>query len=351
MEHNFIYFIHGLCCMFYSMMAWLFWRNRQSRLSKFVMALMLLIAVQSIKDVFFLSDKLYGSSQLWTAVTSVDMIAVPFYAFILMELCNPGMTSARLIAIEIAPFVVLPVLYLSTGIEAFYDIEVAWAAIFGLSYAIWTIFAIRRYNSRPKQQFSYVENINLDWLRIILVFFFAILSLWIVGCRYINIDAESVYLLGSLIMWMFLCYFIYRHKSVISELKASVPEETSIQSPPSDSTPDMSKKILRLFDEQQIYLNPNLKLSDIASVVGSNRTYVSRFFNAEQNSTFFDFVNGYRVRMATSLLRETDEKIEVIAERVGFNSSQAFHRVFSKTIGQTPEKFRSGNRSNSVSAR
>lgn len=52
------------------------------------------------------------------------MIAVPFYAFILMELCNPGMTSARLIAIEIAPFVVLPVLYLSTGIEAFYDIEV-----------------------------------------------------------------------------------------------------------------------------------------------------------------------------------------------------------------------------------
>ena len=113
----------------------------------------------------------------------------------------------------------------------------------------------------------------------------------------------------------------------------------------------MSKKILRLFDEQQIYLNPNLKLSDIASVVGSNRTYVSRFFNAEQNSTFFDFVNGYRVRMATSLLRETDEKIEVIAERVGFNSSQAFHRVFSKTIGQTPGKFRSGNRSNSVSAR
>lgn len=227
MEHDFIYFIYGLCCMFYSMMAWLFWRNRQSRLSKFVMALMLLIAVQSIKDVFFL----------------------------------------------------------------------------------------------------------------------------IVDCLYINIDVESVYLLGSLVMWMFLCYFIYRHESVISELKASVPEETSIQPSPADSTPDMSQKILRLFEEQQIYLNPNLKLSDIASMVGSNRTYVSRFFNAEQNSTFFDFVNGYRVRMATSLLRETDEKIEVIAERVGFNSRQAFHRVFSKTIGQTPEKFRSGNRSNSVSAR
>lgn len=225
MEHDFIYFIYGLCCMFYSMMAWLFWRNRQSRLSKFVMALMLLIAVQSIKDVFFLSDELYSSSQLWTAVTSVDMIAVPFYAFILMELCNPGMTSARLIAIEIAPFVVLPVLYLSTGIEAFYDIEVAWAAIFGLSYAIWTIFAIRRYNSKLKQQFSYVENINLEWLRIILVFFFAILSLWIVDCLYKNIDVESVYLLGSLVMWMFLCYFIYRHESVISERKLRCPKK------------------------------------------------------------------------------------------------------------------------------
>lgn len=351
MEHNFIYFIYGLCCMFYSMMAWLFWRNRQSRLSKFVMALMLLIAVQSIKDVFFLSDKLYSSSQLWTAVTSVDMIAVPFYAFILMELCNPGMTSARLIAIEIAPFVGLPVLYLSTGIEAFYDIEVAWAAIFGLSYAFGQYSPSADITADSSSSFPMWRISTSIGYGIILVFFFAILSLWIVDCLYINIDAESVYLLGSLIMWMFLCYFIYRHESVISELKASVPEETSIQSPPSDSTPDMSKKILRLFDEQQIYLNPNLKLSDIASMIGSNRTYVSRFFNAEQNSTFFDFVNGYRVRMATSLLRETDEKIEVIAERVGFNSRQAFHRVFSKTIGQTPEKFRSGNRSNSVSAR
>lgn len=258
MEHDFIYFIYGLCCMFYSMMAWLFWRNRQSRLSKFVMVLMLVIAVQSVKDVFFLSDELYSSSQLWTAVTSVDMIAVPFYAFILMELCNPGMTSARLIAIEIAPFVVLPALYLSTGIEAFYDIEVAWAAIFGLSYAIWTIFAIRRYNSMLKQQFPYVEIIDLDWLRIILVFFFAILSLWIVDCLYINIDVESVYLLGSLIMWMFLCYFIYRHESVISELKASVPEEISIQPSPADSTPDMSQKFCVFSTSNRYILTPIL---------------------------------------------------------------------------------------------
>ena len=336
--------------MFYSMMAWLFWRNRQSRLSKFVMALMLLIALQSLKDMFFLSDELYSSKHLWKAVTSVDMVAVPFYAFILMELCNPGMTSWRMIALQLAPFVVLPTLYLITGIGTFYDIEVAWAAVYGLAYAFWTIFAIRRYNRRLKQQFSYVDNINLDWLRVILVFFFAILSLWIADCLYINIDVESVYLLGSLFMWMFLCYFIYRHESVIRDLKAMAHDDAPAPASPSDDAPEISRRILRLFDEEKIFLNPNLKLSDIASMAGSNRTYISRFFNAEQNTTFFDFVNGYRVRMAVELLMETEEKIEVIAERVGFNSRQAFHRVFSKTIGQTPEKFRSANRSSSASA-
>ena len=102
----------------------------------------------------------------------------------------------------------------------------------------------------------------------------------------------------------------------------------------------MSINIRKLFDEETVFLHPNRKLADVAAKVGSNRTYVSRFFNSEQNTTFFDFVNGYRVAYAEELLKTSDEKIEIIAEKSGFNSRQAFHRVFSKIKGETPEKFR-----------
>lgn len=336
MEPHFIYFIYGLCCMFYALMAWFFWRKRGERLSRLVMALMILIGIQCIKDVFFLSHAVYSSEKSWAIMTSTDMVSVPFYAFILTELCCPGKLTARSALLQLAPFVALPMLFITLDNEIFYDIEVVWTAVYGGSYAVWTIFAIRRYNRRLKQRFSYEDNINLDWLKSILVFFFALLSIWIADCLYININLEAVYLLVSMAMWMFLCYFIYRHESVISELVVTFPDKDSSQ----EEESILSVKIRRLFDEEEVFLNPNLKLSDIAAMTGSNRTYISRFFNNQQNTTFFDFVNGYRVNYAKTLLAASDEKMYVIAEKAGFNSRQSFHRVFSKISGMTPEQFR-----------
>ena len=335
-QPHYIFFIYGLCFMFYGMMTWIFWQKRSERLSRFVMALMAVIAIQCLKDVFFLNDYLYDNPRIWAIMTSVDMVAVPLYAFILMELCRPGMVTTRMIVAQMAPVVVLPVLFVVTGRGIFYLLETAYAALYGAGYAVWTIFAIRRYDILLHQQFSYEENINLNWLKIILVFFFMILTLWILDCLYINIDIESCYMLGSLVMWMFLAYFIYRHETVIGELKSApavhgeVPDEESA----------LAVRVRELFEVDRVFLNPNLKLADIVAMTGSNRTYISRFFNSERKTTFFDFVNGYRVRYAMELLAGSADKIDCIADRSGFNSRQSFHRVFSKIAGMSPERFR-----------
>lgn len=324
--------------MFYSMMTWLFWRKRQERLSRFVMALMALITLQCLKDIFFLNDYLYTDTHIWTIMTSTDMMAVPLYAFILMELCRPGMVTVRMASAQLLPVIILPVLYIATGREIFYLIEVGYATVYGLAYAVWTIFAIRRYNILLHQQFSYEENINLNWLKVILGFFFMILSLWVLDCLHIDIDAESLYMLGSLVMWMFLAYFIYKHETVISGLKMiAVPSVA----PEEDS--ELALKIKDLFDSRQVYLNPNLKLADIAAMAGTNRTYVSQFFNNKQKTSFFDFVNGYRVRHAMVLLRTSNDKMDLIAGKSGFNSRQSFHRVFARVAGLSPEQFRANN--------
>lgn len=340
-EAHCIFFIYGMCFMFYSMMAWLFWRKHE-RLSRFVMALMLLIALQCLKDLFFLDGYLYSDMRVWTNMTSVDMVAVPLYAFILMELCRPGMVTKKMIAAQLLPVIVLPFLYITTGHEVFYFMELGYVMIYGVGYAIWTIFAIRRYNMLLHRQFSYEENINLNWMRGILVFFFVILSLWVVDCLYIHIELESLYMLGSLGLWIFLAYFIYRHKSVVEELNGcknnTVPE--------SEKTPDsvLHTRICRLFREQKVFLDPNLKLADIAAMTGSNRTYISRYFNEEVGTSFFDYVNRYRVDYAMQLLAESDEKLDVIAEKSGFNFRQSLHRVFSSFEGVTPERYRKGCR-------
>lgn len=334
-QTNGIYFIYGLCVMFYAMMAWVFWRKGADRLSRLVAMLMALIGAQCVKDVWFLADSSYGSEEMWTVMTAIDMVAVPLYAFILMELCRPGMLTAAIVVWHTLPVVALPALYIATGARAFYLAEVAWVAVYGVAVFAWTVVAIRRYNTLLREQFSYEENINLGWLRVILYFFFAILGLWILDCVQIDVSMESLYMLSSLVMWAFLAYFIYRHESVIGELKAAPCERVA---PEEESA--MASRIAALFEVERVYLNPNLKLADIAAMVGSNRTYVSRFFNSGPRTSFFDYVNSHRVGHAQRLLAASDEKLEAIAEQSGFNSRQSFHRVFSKLTGVTPEKYR-----------
>lgn len=340
MEVTGLYFIYGMCVMFYCMMAWFFIRKSKELLSRLVAVLMMVIGAGCVKDLFFIGSSMTASEFAWSLMTAMDMVAVPFYAFILIELCRPGVLTWRAMLAHEAPFVILPALLALTRNDLFFDINVAWAAIYGFGYAIWTMLAIPKYHQRLKIRFSYEENINLNWLRVIMFSFFAILSLWILDCLVISLDIESLYLICSLVIWMFICYFIYRHESVIDEL--SETPAPACQEPEYDSChiPELYQRIKSLFEEDRIYLDPHLKLSDVAARANSNRSYVSRYFNNGQGKSFFEFVNTYRVRHAKELLRNTTDRVEIIAEQSGFNSRQSFHRVFSKIAGCTPDQFR-----------
>lgn len=340
-EVNGIYFIYGLCIMFYMMMTWFFLRKNRELLSRLVALLMFVVGAQCVKDLFFIDAEQAGDSFAWMMMTATDMVTVPLYAFILIELCRPGSLRVRTMLWHELPFVVLPVLFAATRSEAFYYADVAWAGLYGVGFAIWTGMNIPAYHKRLKQRFSYDENINLNWLRIILISFFVILTLWIVTCFVIDFDVDAVYLLGSLVIWMFICYFIYRHESVIDELTEQTAAEQELTEIGGDDADRLTDSIHRLFDVEKIYLNPQLKLSDVALMTGTNRTYVSRFFNNSKGKTFFEFVNEYRARHAMMLLRTTSECVESVAEQSGFNSRQSFHRVFGKVAGCTPVQYRS----------
>lgn len=273
-----IYFIYGLCVMFYFMMAWFFLRKNKEFLSHLVAVLMLVVGLQCVKDLFFMAHDAGSNHYLWIIMTSTDMVAVPLYAFILIELCRPGTLGWRTMVLHEVPFVVLPVLFIVTHDIWFYYADVVWAALYGVGYGTWTIIMIPRYHRLLKQRFSYEENINLNWLRVILVSFFIILSLWILDCVVIDFDVEAVYMLGALVIWMFICYFIYKHESVIDELGELLSVRDS-QLSEDDESDELRRRIHDLFETERIFLNPHLKLSDVAALSNSNRTYISRFFN------------------------------------------------------------------------
>lgn len=310
-------------------------------LSRLVGVLMIVLALQCIKDLFFIVPEEDNNPTMWMIMTCSDTVAVPLYAFLLIELCRPGSLTWKIMVLHEMPFILFPGLFIITHSRFFYYADVVWAAIYGFGTAVWAVIAIPRYHRLLKQRFSYEENINLNWLRYILLSFFVVLSLWMIDSLIINFNIEALYMVGSMIIWMFICYFIYRHESVIEEFAGiGTADITDITESMETDISEIGQKIAVLFREENIFLNPNLKLSDIAKAIGTNRTYVSTFFNRDAGCTFYDYVNRYRVDYSCRLLEESKERINIIAEKSGFNSPQSFIRVFNRVKGVSPAKYR-----------
>ena len=83
-----------------------------------------------------------------------------------------------------------------------------------------------------------------------------------------------------------------------------------------------------------------ISLDNAARHVHLSKTYLSRVFNDEIGSTFTDYVNKLRVEKSKSLLLAGDRTIVQIANDVGFEDQSYFTKVFKKTVGISPGKFR-----------
>lgn len=87
-------------------------------------------------------------------------------------------------------------------------------------------------------------------------------------------------------------------------------------------------------------LNTGLAIKDVAEHVYLNPNYLSVLFKEEKGITFSDFVTNERIRKAKELLIVSDMSLEEITERIGYQTTSYFIRVFKKLEGLTPNQYR-----------
>lgn len=350
MEYTGLSFVFGLSTMFFGLMTLFFLNGGDDRMHKLVAILMGTIAVNCGKDFVCIYLGIFGYPYYWNLFTAIDMVAVPMYAFVLMELVCPGKQTKRMMVAQEVPFVLLPVLYMVTSRDLFFYTQVAISAAFGTGYLIRVLFEIPRYRRHIKERYSNTENINAGWLRVIIFAFYAILCLWILDCMSMELDIEILYMVCNLVMWMIISVFLVRHQSVIDEFTdyasavAATAAGDDAEAAAAKTDNSLAPKIEALFKTREIFLKPNLKLSDVAREIGSNRTYVSNYFNRDAATTFYDYVNTFRVDYACALLATTEIPIQEVAEKSGFSSASVFTRVFVKHKACTPSVYRNSQR-------
>lgn len=105
---------------------------------------------------------------------------------------------------------------------------------------------------------------------------------------------------------------------------------------------ELFERIKDYIVQQEKFLDPNLKMSDVAFALGSNDKYISKATLQGSKMRFNAFVNFYRINRAKKLLR-TDKPnpltIGDVAKNSGFSHQSAFQRKFKEYTGVTPYTF------------
>lgn len=224
-------------------------------------------------------------------------------------------------------------------------IHVAVRIVFALQVPLVLYFGFRRitaYNAVVETNYSDIEGKRIVWVKTLLVLF-AVTSLVsfvfnLIG-RQRFID-EAVPLAIPAVLFSMLLLLIghvgLNQRFSVKDIEAEVFLESE-PIPEDCAYSELLEKIRKLMSEEKLYLYPNLKVSDLARLLNSNRNYIYNAINVEMGISFSDYINSQRIDYASQLL-EANPKLSIndVMFKSGFTSTSAFYRNFKKFKGITP---------------
>jgi AraC-like DNA-binding protein len=225
----------------------------------------------------------------------------------------------------------------------------------GLTYWFLSYRALQKHNKNINLFASKTDNINLNWLKYILLTIAAILLIW-----FIELLFELDFLTRFSSILYFICiyvfaYFIHKQEEIfpyskidIDNIKELIEEQddtqiTTKQKRFSDEQLLVYKnQLTELMQTQKIYLDDEMSLPKLAALMSISPNDLSYLINEGYNENFFQFINTYRVEEAKKLLlsdKYAHLNILGLAYEAGFASKSTFNATFKKMTGYSPSDF------------
>ncbi len=206
---------------------------------------------------------------------------------------------------------------------------------------------------RVKTTYSNLEGKDLrtiKWVLYALIFASSISLLSSLIGKDFFVDKNQILLIIPSLTHSFFLFFIgyagHRQNFTVADLQQ---EE---QGKAADTDATANKYRLGLYTAQELehivlkenlFINPNFRLSDLATKLNTNRTYLSRLINHELHTNFCDWINSHRIAYAKRLFSDTiyhEMPMQEIAEKCGFSSLSSFYRIFKEYEGMPPGQYR-----------
>ncbi|MEM9848562.1 MAG: helix-turn-helix transcriptional regulator [Bacteroidota bacterium] len=216
------------------------------------------------------------------------------------------------------------------------------AGLLILFYAKASTRLIRRLQTEEK---IIVNDQGLRWINKILLVYqsFSILLIAFVLIDYFFFDYAfnsffqfPVYVVMAILTyWLGLQAYLRRNEIVV---KPTLPTDKLNQ------LETIARQIDDVMRSKQLYLNPNLSLSDLADELALKSYLITKTLNQVKGKKFSDYVNEWRVEEWKQLLQQGKYEhysLLALAFEAGFNSKASFNRIIKKATGQSPSQFKS----------
>jgi AraC-like DNA-binding protein len=225
-------------------------------------------------------------------------------------------------------------------------------------YGVLAWISLARHDQRIREQFSNIDDKNLLWLSYSAVGFVGVWLLRLLGhlagffgnvawaeALSISANAPAMVLLG----WMVVLGLGQDRLPVDESI-----DDSAVADPPKPVNTDTVRRLKDLMVRVKVYQDPDLNREGLADSLGISPRSLSSLVNGHFGMTFYEFVNGYRVREARERLADAanaDLTIQRIFENAGFNSKSTFNTLFKQATGMTPSEYRQKARPSAESRR
>lgn len=278
---------------------------------------------------------------------------------------------------------------LSTGSQPLFGLILLGFQVLAAGYAFAALYRISQYRQRLRDHYSSVESRQLIWLSWLSMSFLALLILWF-PANLLGGFWEVLLILGRLLTLYFVGWYGLRQNAVLlsridaddaltpihvadevnparvgenndslSTLPADLPQSAKAPSSGdtdpapahryarSGMTEAASQLIGKRFEHwvahERGYLDPDIKLIDLAERIGTSPQLLSQYLNEVLGTNFFDCINALRVAEIQKMMRDPGNDARTLLElafAAGFSSKSTFNTSFKKISGLAPSSWR-----------
>lgn len=291
---------------------------------------------------YFLSsndDKLLGS--LITGLLD-NMTVIPLTIIVLLTMLQDRKRPLWPVAVMMAPIVVGLTWCVASRSDALISVLCVYFLLMSLGFIIYMVRATIQYGRWLRDNYADLEKKEV-WQS------FVVLAIILLVYAIYSLDVgELIYEYAMEgINIVLICYLLWRVET-LSDLSIAVSdaeEETDTTENVEDNSYPLSirNSIGSLLQQhcidQQLYLQHDLTLLQLAKAIGTNRYYLSQYFS-NQGTTYNAFINDLRINHFVSIYREAvDSQRSVTAQQLalesGFHSYNTFRDAFKRKTGQS----------------